>query len=280
MKLIKKIADWKTEGLDYQRPYGLVPTMGALHDGHLALIRRGRKENSTLIASIFVNPKQFGPNEDFDHYPKNTELDLNKLEKEGVDFVFLPSPDEMYPIGFATHIDPGRLAARLEGSHRDGHFRGVATVVTKLFSIFRPDVAYFGQKDFQQSLLIKNIALDLNLDVEIVVESTVRDGDGLALSSRNQYLSNKEQIAARVLYKSLSVAERVYKDGILSSDIIRNEVIEIIKAEPIAKIDYVSVCDVKTLIDKETIDRPAIVLVAARFGSTRLIDNIYLNCFN
>ena len=280
MKLIKKISDWKIEGLDHQRPYGLVPTMGALHDGHLALIRRGRKENLTLIASIFVNPKQFGSNEDFDHYPKNTELDLSKLEKEGVDFVFLPSPDEMYPIGFATHIDPGRLAARLEGSHRDGHFRGVATVVTKLFSIFRPDVAYFGQKDFQQSLLIKNIALDLNLDVEIVVESTVRDGDGLALSSRNQYLSNKEQIAARVLYKSLSVAERVYKDGILSSDIIRNEVIEIIKAEPIAKIDYVSVCDVKTLIDIETIDRPAIVLVAARFGSTRLIDNIYLNCFN
>ena len=277
MKLIKKISDWKIEGLDHQRPYGLVPTMGALHDGHLALIRRGRKENLTLIASIFVNPKQFGSNEDFDHYPKNTELDLSKLEKEGVDCVFLPSPDEMYPMGFATHIDPGHIATRLEGAHRDGHFRGVATVVTKLFSIFRPNKAYFGQKDFQQSLLIKNIVLDLNLDVEIIVESTVRDRYGLALSSRNQYLSKKEQIAARVLYKALSVAEQVYKDGVLNSDVIRSEVIKIIKSEPIAKIDYVSVCDVETLIDIEIIDRPAIVVVAARFGDTRLIDNIYLN---
>ncbi len=277
MKLIKRISDWKTESSLLGRPYGLVPTMGSIHDGHLSLIRRGRADSDTLIASIFVNPTQFSESEDFKTYPKNLESDLEKMKHAGVDVVFIPSIEEMYPNGFDTYVEPGEIASRLEGKYRIGHFRGVATVVSKLFSIFQPDRAYFGQKDFQQSIVIRNMARDFNLDVEVIVEPTVRDRQGLALSSRNSYLSEPERYAASILYKSLSVAKNLYINGEYDAKKIRSHMLKAIKSEPRARIEYVSISDAQTLIELDQVDRPAVAAVAAWFGRTRLIDNI---CFD
>ena len=277
MKLIKTISDWKSESSVLGRPYGRVPTMGSIHDGHLSLIRRGRADSDTLIASIFVNPTQFSESEDFQTYPKNLEADLEKMENAGVDVVFFPAIEEMYPNGFDTYVEPGEIASRLEGKHRSGHFRGVATVVSKLFSIFQPDRAYFGQKDFQQIIVIRNMAQDLNLDVEIIVEPTVRDREGLALSSRNSYLSEPERYAASILYKSLSGAEKLYINGECDAEKIRRYMLKAIQSEPRARIEYVSISDAQTLIELDQVDRPAVAAVAAWFGTTRLIDNI---CFD
>ena len=196
------------------RPLGLVPTMGYLHDGHLALVRRGRAENATLVASIFVNPAQFGPREDFSTYPRDMASDLARLEHEGVDIVFAPSEDEMYPAGFDTWVTVGALADRLEGRSRPDHFRGVATVVCKLLTIVRPDRAYFGQKDIQQTVVVTRMVADLNLGAAVVVVPTVREPDGLALSSRNAYLSPEERRSATVLYRALELARRMRDDGI------------------------------------------------------------------
>lgn len=277
MKLIKRISDWKTESSLLGRPYGLVPTMGSIHDGHLSLMRRGRADSDTLITSIFVNPTQFSESEDFKTYPKNLEADLEKMKHAGVDVVFIPSIEEMYPNGFDTYVEPGEIASRLEGKYRSGHFRGVATVVSKLFSIFQPDRAYFGQKDFQQSIVIRNMARDFNLDVEIIVEPTVRDRQGLALSSRNSYLSEPERYAASILYKSLSVAKNLYINGEYDAEKIRSHMLKAIKSEPRARIEYVSISDAQTLIELDQVDRPAVAAVAAWVGTTRLIDNI---CFD
>jgi pantoate--beta-alanine ligase len=251
--------------------------MGSLHDGHLALVKRGRNDNATLIASIFVNPTQFGSPEDLQKYPRDIEADLEKLENEGVDIVFIPSIEEMYPNGFDTYVDPGKIASRLEGKHRSGHFRGVATVVSKLFSIFQPDRAYFGQKDFQQSLVIRTMSKDLNFNVQIIVEGTVRDSTGLALSSRNLYLNERERHAAGVLYKALNEAKNLYRNGVHDAERIRRKMLQTITSEPIARIDYVSVSDAQTLMELGEIDRPAVAAVAARFGTTRLIDNIHFD---
>ena len=257
-----------------KRPLGLVPTMGALHAGHRSLLDRARSDNSTLASSIFVNPTQFGPAEDFSEYPRDRESDLVMMEETGVDLLFTPRVDEMYPEGFDTSIDVGRVAERLEGEHRPGHFLGVATVVCKLLSIARPDRTYFGQKDVQQSLVIKRLNSDLNLGAEIVVCPTIREPDGLALSSRNEYLSPAERKAATVLYRSLHLAEDL---GTSDASEIRRRMRNLIDAEPLAITDYVSVAEAETLEELDVVDRPAVVSVAVHIGATRLIDNILIH---
>lgn len=248
--------------------------MGALHAGHRSLLDRARPDNSTLAATIFVNPTQFGPSEDYSEYPRDLKSDLAMMEETGVDLLFTPSAKEMYPEGFGTSIDVGRIAKRLEGEHRPGHFVGVATVVCKLLSIVRPDRAYFGQKDAQQSLVIKRLNTDLNLGAEIVVCPTVREPDGLALSSRNKYLSPPEREAATVLYRSLKLAEDL---GLSDADEVRGRMRDLIDDEPLANIDYVSVADAETLEELDAVDRPALVFVAVDIGGTRLIDNILIH---
>ncbi len=248
--------------------------MGALHAGHRSLLDRARADNSTLAATIFVNPTQFGPSEDFSEYPRERKRDLAMMEETGVDLLFTPRVDEIYPDGFDTSIDVGRIARRLEGEHRSGHFQGVATVVCKLLTIARPDRAYFGQKDAQQSLVIKRLNADLDLGAEIVVCPTVREQDGLALSSRNKYLSPAEREAAAVLYRSLKLAGDL---GATAADEIRSGMRDLIDREPLATVDYVSVADAETLEELDVIDRPALVSVAVHVGDTRLIDNILIN---
>ncbi len=258
------------------RPLGLVPTMGALHEGHLSLVHRAREENATAAASIFVNPTQFGPNEDYRSYPRDLDRDLALLEECGVDLVFLPEPDDMYPAGFDTWVDVDRIASRLEGESRPGHFRGVATVVTKLFTIVRPDRAYFGQKDAQQAQVIRRINADLNLGVEPVVMPTVREADGLAMSSRNAYLNPQEREAALVLYRSLCLAREMYNNGVASASRIRDAIRELIHAEPLAQPEYVSIANHETLEELDTVQTPALVSLAVRIGRARLIDNVVL----
>ena len=247
--------------------------MGFLHEGHMALVERARAENATLAASIFVNPAQFGPTEDLATYPKDLESDLAKLDDAGVDLVFTPSLKEMYPEDFDTYVEVGRLADRVEGKARPGHFRGVATVVCKLLAITRPDRAYFGQKDAQQCLVVKKLNSDLNLGAEIVVVPTVREADGLALSSRNSYLSPEERRAATVLHRALALAQDL---GSSDAQRVRGQMRELIEREPLAEIDYVSVADAETLDELDEVSGPALVSLAVRIGGTRLIDNVTL----
>lgn len=273
MKTIESIAAFRAEHARLARPLGLVPTMGALHEGHMSLVRRAREENATAAVSIFVNPAQFGPGEDFEAYPRDMDADLTRLDEAGVDVVFAPTADEIYPEGFDTYVDVGRIAERLEGEARPGHFRGVATVVCKLLSIVRPDRAYLGSKDAQQGLVIQRLNADLNLGAEIVMCPTVREPDGLALSSRNAYLDADERRAAAVLYKALSLAGSMKSSP---AKAIRAAMLDMLEAEPLASVDYVSVADAATLEELETVDRPALVSLAVRIGSTRLIDNIVI----
>ena len=257
-------------GLD--RPLGLVPTMGSLHDGHMSLVRRARAESATLAMSIFVNPTQFGPKEDYASYPRDMDADYARLEEAGVDLVLAPPTEEMYPAVFTTRVDVGDLAERLEGASRPGHFVGVATVVTKLLSIVRPDTAYFGQKDAQQGMIIQRLNADLNLGARIVLCPTVREADGLALSSRNAALNADERRAATVLFRALSAAVGM---GIGDAEPIRRRMREIIEAEPLAELDYVSIGDPQTLGELDTVTGPSLALVAVRIGKTRLIDNMF-----
>ena len=257
------------------RPLGLVPTMGALHGGHLALVRRARAENATVAVSIFVNPTQFGANEDLSTYPRDMERDLALLEGEGVDLVYAPTPEEVYPPGFDTWIEPGYLADRLEGAARPGHFRGVATVVAKLFNVIGPDRAYFGQKDGQQLAVIRQLVRDLNVKVEVVPVPTVRDGDGLALSSRNTYLSPEERASAPFIYRALSMAQKLWEGGERDAGKLRNAVRQVLESEPMLRgIDYVSVADADTLLELDWVEGQAMVSTAVRLGRTRLIDNV------
>ena len=276
MRLIHTVAEMSAAQREVARPLGLVPTMGALHEGHLSLVRRAREENSTVAASIFVNPTQFGPNEDYRAYPRDLDRDLALLEERGVDLAFLPQPDDIYPNGFDTWVDVDRIASRLEGESRPGHFRGVATVVTKLFTIVRPDRAYFGQKDAQQAQVIRRLNIDLNLGVEPVIMPTVREPDGLAMSSRNAYLNPQEREAALVLYRSLRLAREMYDDGVTEAERIRAAMRELIQAEPLAQIDYVSIANADTLEELDAVDGPALASLAVRIGRARLIDNIVL----
>ena len=256
------------------RPVGFVPTMGALHEGHLALVRRARAENASLVVSVFVNPTQFAPGEDFATYPRDMATDLSRLEELGADLVFAPSVEEMYPQGFDTYVDVGRIGTVLEGWFRPDHFRGVATVVCKLLAIVRPDRAYFGQKDAQQSLVVKRLCADLNLGAEIVIMPTVREADGLALSSRNAYLGPEERKAAPVLYRALCLAKNLKEQGTTDAGEVRSRMRALIGSEPRARIEYVSIADATTLQELDRIERPALVSLAVRIGRMRLIDNM------
>jgi len=255
---------------------GFVPTMGFLHEGHLALVKRAKAENSTTIASIYVNPTQFGPREDFGAYPRDLDRDLDLLRKEGTDIVFIPSDDEMYPPEFSSWVDVEKVTEGLEGASRPGHFRGVATVVAKLFNIVQPARAYFGQKDAQQVAVIKRMVADLNMGIEIVVVPTVRESDGLAMSSRNSYLNPKERQAATILFKALTLAQQLSQGGEKDAEKIRREMTTLIQKEPLAAIDYVSIADAETLEELNLLDRPAVASLAVRMGKTRLIDNMPL----
>ena len=252
---------------------GFVPTMGALHEGHLALVRRARAENDHVAASIFVNPAQFGPREDLAKYPRDPERDLALLAAEGVDLVFMPEPDEVYPLGFDTWVNVGALTRRLEGKARPGHFRGVATVVCKLFNVVQPRRAYFGRKDAQQLRVVTKMVHDLDMPVEVVPVPTVREADGLALSSRNVYLSPDERRQATSLSASLRLAEELIAGGERRAGAVRARMRRLIGAQPDARIDYISIADAGTLDELTTMDRPALISLAVRVGSTRLIDN-------
>ena len=276
MKVIEKIEDMKRLRLKLSEPVGLVATMGYLHQGHLSLVRRARTENLSLVVSIFVNPTQFGPGEDFNKYPRNPERDLSLLEKERVDVVFIPPADEMYPSGFDSRVEVVKLTRRLEGARRPGHFRGVTTVVCKLLNIVRPTRAYFGQKDAQQLVVIKRMVADLNMNLEIVTLPTVREADGLAISSRNSYLNPEERRAATVLFKALTLAQDLWSQGERSAERLRREMTALLQKEPLASIDYVSIADPKTLGELDEVTSPALVSIAVRIGTTRLIDNVVL----
>ena len=276
MEVIETVAEFKDVCAQSARPLGLVPTMGFLHAGHMALVRKARAENASVAASIFVNPAQFGRQEDFSSYPRDMDADLSKLERAGVDLVFTPSLEEVYPKEFDTYVDVGRIASRLEGEFRTGHFRGVATVVCKLLTIARPDRAYFGQKDAQQCLVVKRLNADLNLGAEIVVVPTAREHDGLALSSRNAYLGLDERKAALVLYRSLCLAKTLWENGTNDADEVRCQMRVLTEKEPLASVDYVSIADADTLEELDRIESPALISLAVRIGNTRLIDNVLL----
>jgi pantoate--beta-alanine ligase len=255
------------------RPVGLIPTMGWLHAGHRALIARARAENATTVVSIFVNPRQFGDPADLERYPRDEARDLEICAEERADVVFAPSVEEVYPPGFDTTVHVGQVARPLEGAARPGHFDGVATVVAILFSLVGADRAYFGQKDAQQLLVIRHMARDLAIPTEVVAHPTVREADGLALSSRNVHLSAEERAAAPVLRRALLAGRAAWESGERSADAIRAAMLEVLESEPLAKPDYVSAADAATLQELPELDGEALLSMAVRFGSTRLIDN-------
>ena len=259
-----------------ERPAGFVPTMGALHEGHLSLVRAAMAECRPVIASIFVNPTQFGPNEDLQKYPRTLEADRKRLEEAGVDYLFAPEAGEMYPQGFRTWVNVEGLSDRLEGRVRPGHFRGVTTVVLKLLSIVQPQKAFFGRKDAQQARLIQQMARDLHLDSEIIVCPIVREPDGLAMSSRNAYLNPDERRAATVLYRALDGARRSIERGERDALRLVAAMREVMRAEPLAQPDYVELVDAETLEPVTRLRGTCLALLAARIGTVRLIDNLLI----
>jgi pantoate--beta-alanine ligase len=259
------------------RSVGFAPTMGALHEGHLSLVRAARQRCDVVVASIFVNPTQFGPNEDFAKYPRTLESDSAMLVREKCDLLFAPSPDEMYPAGATTFVEVEGLSDRLDGKSRPGHFRGVATIVSKLFSIVQPDVAFFGQKDAAQCAVIKKLVRDLRIPVEIVVCPIVREADGLAMSSRNAYLSPEERRQALVLHRALAAARQAYSGGERRLEALRDVARGVFAQEPQVAVDYIEIVDPETLEPRgASVTGDELVAVAAKVGSTRLIDNIVL----
>jgi len=256
---------------------GLVPTMGFLHEGHLSLVRRSRRDCDHTVVSIFVNPTQFGPNEDLERYPRDEARDLKLLAREGIDAIFMPAADEIYPPDFDDYVEiHGPVVERLEGEHRPGHFRGVTTIVARLFRIVRPDRAYFGQKDAQQLRVIRRMTAELGLPVQVIGLPTVREPEGLAMSSRNVYLAPEDRRAALVLSRSLRLADDLVRAGETNAANLKREVESLIQAEPSLALEYVSISDEETLEELATIDRSSILLLAARVGVTRLIDNTVL----
>jgi pantoate--beta-alanine ligase len=276
MQVVRTIAEVRALRQQLSGSVGFVPTMGYLHKGHLALVKQARIENSAVIVSIYVNPTQFGPREDLANYPRELSRDLELLRGEDVDIVFVPSDDEMYPSGFSSWVDVEKVTEQLEGASRPGHFRGVATVVAKLFYIVQPTKAYFGQKDAQQAVVIKRMVSDLNMGIEIVVVPTARESDGLAMSSRNIYLSPGERRAAAILFKALTLARQIWQGGEKDAGKIRRQMTSLIQKEPLARIDYVSIANAETLEELSLLDRPALASLAVRIGKTRLIDNMPL----
>ena len=277
MRVIETAHEMSQVCRESDRPLGLVPTMGALHAGHLSLVERARAENKTVAVSIFVNPSQFGPGEDLDQYPRDLDGDLDLLRKHGVDLVYAPPVDQVYPEGFSTWVDVGPIADKLEGAARPGHFRGVATVVSKLFNTVRPDRAYFGQKDGQQVVVVKKLVRDLDLGVEVAVLPTVREIDGLAMSSRNVRLSREQRQSAPVLYRALEQARELWVSGHRDGSRLRDVVAATLRAEPLLEgVDYVSVADALTLEELESVGVRAMVSAAVKIGPVRLIDNVIL----
>lgn len=253
---------------------GFVPTMGFLHEGHLSLIREAKKLSDMVIVSIFVNPTQFKPNEDYDKYPRDLEGDTKKVNSAGGDIIFAPSARDMYPDGYLTYVNVEGITETLCGISRPGHFRGVTTVVTKLFNIVKPHKAFFGQKDYQQSVIIKKMVRDLNMDIDIILLPTVREHDGLAMSSRNSFLSTEERKVAPVLYRALIMASEMIKNGERNTWRIYSEMKRMIESEPFAVIDYIAITDPETLTDISEIKGKTLIALAVKIGSTRLIDNI------
>jgi pantoate--beta-alanine ligase len=279
MKIIKTISemrDYSKEMRSAGEAIGFAPTMGYLHDGHISLFKAARSQNTKAVVSIFVNPTQFGPAEDLSTYPRDIEGDLEKCEMASVDAVFIPEARDMYPIGYSTYVDVSGVTAVMEGARRPGHFRGVTTVVAKLFNIVMPHKAYFGQKDYQQTVVVRRMAQDLNMSTEIVVLPTVREPDGLAMSSRNAYLSPRERAAALVIYRALSSAKNLYDAGERHADALIDKIREVAKGEPFVDLEYAEAADAETLSPLGEIDRKAVLAVAARVGKTRLIDNVLL----
>ncbi|KAA5806281.1 pantoate--beta-alanine ligase [Thermoanaerobacterium thermosaccharolyticum] len=277
MIVVKKISDVR-EAIKAQKAQGktigLVPTMGYLHEGHLSLVKKARENSDFVCASVFVNPIQFGPNEDYNKYPRDIERDIKLLEENGCDLVFIPSVEEMYPSERLTTVSVIKITNKLCGAYRPGHFDGVCTVVTKLFNIFTPDIAVFGQKDAQQVAVIKKMVEDLNIPVKIIASPIVRDKDGLALSSRNVYLSDDERHAALILYKSLKEAEKILESGERNAEKVINTVRNILESEPLCKIQYISCVHPDTLEDLTAINDKALIAIACYIGNTRLIDNL------
>lgn len=280
MKIIRKIENLRKEIQKIKsknKTVGFVPTMGALHEGHLSLIRRARKENDFVIVSIFINPAQFGPKEDFKKYPRNLGRDAYLCKQQGVNIIFYPDVKQMYPPDYKTYANVNDLSDSLCGKSRPGHFKGVTTVVTKLFNITSPDIAYFGQKDAQQAIIIKKLVSDLNIPVKLKVMPTVRERSGLALSSRNTYLSETERKDAVVLYQALKLAKKLYKSGITNTDKIISLIKKVVQSKKTAKIDYVSIVDTKNLRPVKKISGDCLIALAVWFGKARLIDNIIIN---
>jgi pantoate--beta-alanine ligase len=276
MKVIVTVAGMREWRRQTAEPVGFVPTMGYLHEGHISLVKRATEETSSVVVSIFVNPTQFGPKEDFKNYPRNVNRDLGMLEPF-TDVVFMPADSEMYPDKYNTWVEVNGLTEQLEGASRPGHFRGVSTVVTKLFNIVQPTRAYFGQKDAQQLLVIKKMAADLNMNLEVVACPTLREPDGLAMSSRNIYLTPEQRKASPVLHKALTLARDRWLKGEKDADKIRRGMQELILKEPLADIVYISIADTVTLEEyPQLMQKPALVSMAVKFGQTRLIDNIIL----
>lgn len=258
------------------RSVGLVPTMGALHEGHLSLVRAARAETQPVIASLFVNPSQFGPTEDFQKYPRTFDEDRRKFEDEGVDFLFAPEAAEIYPLGFRTWINVEGLSERLEGKSRPGHFRGVATVVLKLLEIVQPHRAYFGRKDAQQARILQQMARDLHLDSEVIVCPIVREPDGLAMSSRNAYLNTAERRAATIVYRALDAARHSIEHGERDALRLRAAMREMLRSEPLAEPDYVEIVDAETLEGVTRLRGACLALLAVKIGATRLLDNMLI----
>ncbi|ABV34220.1 pantoate--beta-alanine ligase [Pseudothermotoga lettingae] len=278
MVVVKNIDEMKKicRELRKEKTIGFVPTMGYLHEGHLSLVRRSKKENDITVVSIFVNPTQFGPNEDYNSYPRNLNRDASLLEKEDVDYVFIPEIEQMYPKDYSTYINEEKLSRHLCGRSRPGHFRGVCTVVTKLFNIVKPNRAYFGQKDAQQFRVIRRMVRDLNMDVEVIECPIVREPDGLAMSSRNIYLSTEERNQALALNRSLKIAENLYRSGEKNTERMKEKIVQYLSSFDKIKIDYVEIVSEETLEPVEKIEGKVVVAIAAWVGKARLIDNTIL----
>lgn len=271
-KIQKVCGELKSRG----KTIGLVPTMGYLHEGHLSLVRIARKKSDVVVVSIFVNPTQFGPKEDLDKYPRDFNRDRFLLEQEHCDYVFAPRVKDMYPKGYLTYVEVDGITERLEGASRPGHFRGVTTIVAKLFNIIRPDLAVFGQKDAQQAVVLKKMADDLDYGIRMVIAPTVREKSGLALSSRNKYLSPEERRQAAVLYQSLTGAKRVIAGGERDAAKIRGRIKSLIEKQPLAHLEYIAITDAHTLEPLKNLKGEVLISLAARFGKVRLIDNIQI----
>lgn len=263
---------------EQDKTIGLVPTMGALHEGHLSLVREARRMCDIVVVSVFVNPTQFGPGEDFEHYPRDLTKDTALLTDYNVDYIFAPTVEEIYPRGFSTYVNVEGLSEQLEGASRPGHFRGVATVVTILLNTVRPDFAFFGQKDAQQALVIRRMVRDLAFDTEIVILPIVREDSGLAISSRNLYLTTDEQKSATVIHRALVQAKAAFKEGERSAGRLADMIRTTVESEPRARLDYVTISDAESLDRVDRVDeRPTLIAIAAYIGKTRLIDNVILN---